>query len=110
MICKSKQLTTLAKVTLTLKVKGQGHSANTPKIMIFHKLSASGNYFDMYSNISGTNMILTFKVKVLKSATLAKYWSLEVDFDMYIHIINHGKQNFNLIFKVKGTRKIIVWL
>ena len=28
-------------------------------------------------------MILTFKVKVLKSATLAKYWSLEVDFDMY---------------------------
>ena len=26
-------------------------------------------------------MILTFKVKVLKSATLAKYWSLEVDFD-----------------------------
>ena len=31
MICKSKQSTTLAKVTLTLKVKGQGHSANTPK-------------------------------------------------------------------------------
>ena len=31
MICKSKQSTMLAKVTLTLKVKGQGHSANTPK-------------------------------------------------------------------------------
>ena len=31
MICKSKQSTTLAKVTLTLKVKGQGHSTNTPK-------------------------------------------------------------------------------
>ena len=31
LICEPKQLTSGTKVTLTLKVKGQTHSANTPK-------------------------------------------------------------------------------
>ena len=67
-----------------------------------------------HKQLCGTNVVLTFNFKVLKSANLAKYWSLKVviiftisctllwvvDLYMYTNIFNHGKQFVTLTFKV----------